>query len=126
MTEERKHKTRILGLESKEYILPGQKEDVVTRPQLVFKGDRIHIPLEVAQHFDILDIRVGYNSQFISAEAVPADTFSLKVGKDSIERNGEAFDFDMAQVAQDIKFVVRNKSNCGVKFKAAVIGKEYY
>ena len=69
---------------------------------------------------------MGYNSQFISAEAVPADTFSLKVGKDSIERNGEAFDFDIAQVAQDIKFVVRNKSNCGVKFKAAVIGKEYY
>lgn len=116
-------KIRVLSLDSETSVPPGSMVSVVTRPQVPFKGKQIHVPLSCARDFLIHDIRVGVQSQKISATPIPADTFSLQVG-DDVERRGEPFDLDQAQIGMDVVFVVQNISAYGARFLASIIGTE--
>lgn len=111
-----------LGFESG-FILPGETCLVTTRPQVVFRGERVHIRYDIAKLFRIDSIRVGYNNQMIGPEPIPADVFSLQWEEDGSIKAGECLDFELAQVGVDIVFEVTNISVVAEKFSAVVIGR---
>lgn len=79
---------------------------VTARAQIKYKPRRVLIPLQmcgedIAPNFSILDIRIGINSQLVSAEELPATIFSER----SIDAN---LDLDIAKIGQDISFTIRN------------------
>lgn len=49
--------------------------NVNVRPECAFRPERLEVPPDVAEHFFVTDVKVGKNSQFWSAGAVPASVF---------------------------------------------------
>jgi len=97
-------------------IMPGVGAiDIVSRPQICFRGERLVIPSTIAQHFSIIDIKVGNRSQLANSTALPAMTFC----ENAI---GVRLALDTAVVAQDIALVVENDSRDEQTFTAALIG----
>lgn len=89
--------------------------DVVARPQIVFRGERLVIPAGLARFFNIVDIKVGNRSQLANSTAIPATTF--------VETAiGVRLALDTATVAQDVTLVVENLSRKTRAFRAAIIG----
>jgi hypothetical protein len=89
--------------------------DVVSRPQIVFRGERLVVPSSIAQFFAIVDIKVGNRSQLANSTALPASTFAENAV-------GVRLSLDTATVAQDIALVVENVSPDTQTFIAALIG----
>lgn len=89
---------------------------IVQQPQLPFRSERLIVPSNIGTAFDILDFRIGKNSQFVSAGAISAVSFS-EVGV------GVRLMGDTAQVSQQIVIQVQNKTAGPVSFQATVIGK---
>ncbi len=98
-----------------EDVAPGASAIVITRPQILFKMKRVIIPDDVANAFDITDIRVGRNSQFATIDPVPAATFAASKG-------GEVFQTDVCQVSMNFAFHVYNRSDKPMRFSAAGVG----
>ena len=90
--------------------------DVVSRPQIVFRGERLVIPSgTTASSFSLIDVKVGNRSQLANSTAVPAQTFTeLSVGV--------RLALDTATVAMDIALVVENITSDNQTFQAALIG----
>ena len=90
--------------------------DVVSRPQLVFRGERLVIPSGlVASSFSLIDVKVGNRSQLANSTAVPAQTFTETAV-------GVRLALDTAVVAMDIALVVENITSDNQTFQAALIG----
>jgi len=88
---------------------------VISRPQIVFRGERLVIPSTLSANFSINDIRIGNRSQLGNSNVLPAQMF--------IETAvGVRLSLDTAQIAQDIAIEVNNISNTNVTFQAALIG----
>ena len=68
--------------DAREPIPPGAIAEFVARPQLACVGERVHVEMDCARYFDILDIRVGMRSLFMSADPIPADTYALVLDDD--------------------------------------------
>jgi hypothetical protein len=95
---------------------PGTTEaPVISRPQVVFRGERLVIPTLVAPFFNIIDIKVGNRSQLTNSTALPAQAF--------IETAvGMRLSMDTAAVAQDVALVVNNFNSFATTFQALIIG----
>ena len=89
--------------------------DVVSRPQIVFRGERLVIPAGLARFFNIVDIKIGNRSQLANSTAIPAVTFCETA-------IGVRLALDAATVAMDIALVVENTSRKMRAFRAALIG----
>src|SRR5271166_1204562 len=90
--------------------------DVVSRPQIVFRGERLVIPsLTVAPNFSLIDVKVGNRSQLANSTAVPAQTCAEVAV-------GVRLALDTATVAMDISIVVENITSDNQTFQAALIG----
>ena len=90
--------------------------DVISRPQIVFRGERLVIPANtVAPFFSLIDIKVGNRSQLANSTALPAQTFAEVAV-------GVRLALDTATVAQDIAVVVENISSDNQTFMATLIG----
>ena len=90
--------------------------DVVSRPQIVFRGERLVIPSGlVASSFSLIDVKVGNRSQLANSTAVPAQTFTETAV-------GVRLALDTATVAMDIALVVENITQDNQTFQAALIG----
>jgi len=90
--------------------------DVVSRPQIVFRGERLVIPSNtVAPFFSLIDVKVGNRSQLANSTALPAQTFAETAV-------GVRLALDTATVAQDIAVVVENISQDNQTFMATLIG----
>jgi len=90
--------------------------DVISRPQIVFRGERLVIPANtVAPFFSLIDIKVGNRSQLANSTALPAQTFAETAV-------GVRLALDTATVAQDIAVVVENISHDNQTFMATLIG----
>jgi hypothetical protein len=88
---------------------------VVSRPQVVFRGERLIVPSNVSPSFAILDVKVGNRSQLVNSTALPAQMF--------IETAvGIRLSMDTAAVAQDVALIVQNTSSSSTTFQAAIIG----
>jgi hypothetical protein len=105
----------ILGFDSIANVGAGVTLDITSRPQVVFRPDRVVVPATIAPNFLIVDIRVGKNSQFTASQPVPAEVFSqggFQVG----------MKMDTAQISQDVVMRVTNTSAGALRFNAAMIG----
>jgi hypothetical protein len=108
---------------SREYILgfdstsvPGATSANITkRPQVIFRPERVIIPSSVGVDFQVLDIKVGKNSQFSASGEVPAVVFSETAF-------GVRLKMDTAQVSMDVTISVRNTNAAQRNFTAAIIG----
>jgi hypothetical protein len=89
--------------------------DVVSRPQIVFRGERLVVPAVIGVNFSLIDVKVGNRSQLANSTALPAATFAENAV-------GVRLALDTATVAQDIALVVENISSDNATFMAALIG----
>ena len=105
----------VMGLDSVAAVAAAATAIITTRPQVIFRPDRLVVPASIASSFLINDLRVGKNSQFVSATAVPAETFTQGAF-------GVRLKMDTAQISQDIILSVTNTSGGGLRFTAALIG----
>ena len=120
MKGESMEKVRVLGV--KAHVQPGGAMVTLTvEPQIAFKGTRIFMPASLAERFEILDIRVGYNSQMISRTEVPAEFFAEVEGA---TEKGRPFDMDLCTVGVSISFDVRNITDRSSDFVLAIEGTE--
>jgi len=104
-----------LGFLSDAPVVAGTTITVTSRPQIVFRGERLVIPSDIAGQFSIGDIIVGKNSQKVSTVPVPGRVFD--------ERGvGIRMSLDTAQISQDIALTVTNISGADATFRAAIIG----
>jgi hypothetical protein len=94
----------------------GVSANITVNPQVIFKMKKLIIPDDVAKAFDILDIKVGKNSQFATANSVPAEIFAASKG-------GELVTTDTCHVSMDLTICVLNKSSEPVSFTAAGVGE---
>lgn len=93
----------------------GTEASVISRPQVVFRGERLVIPSTVAPFFSVIDIKVGNRSQLVNSVALPAQMF--------IETAvGIRLSMDTAAVAQDVALIVSNDTLLSTTFQAAIIG----
>jgi hypothetical protein len=105
----------ILGFASTGTVAAGATVDIIQRPQLTFRPERIVIPAAIGANFNVADVRIGKNSQFLSAGAIPGATFAEGAF-------GVRLKMDTAQIAMDIDLRVTNISAGALNFFAAMIG----
>ena len=97
-------------------ILPGETREVVSRPQIVLRGERLAIPFDIARYFDVCDIKVGGRTQLPGNDTpLPAEIFGEHA-------RGIPVQMETAVVAQDITLVVKNLSKRKRTFMGTVIG----
>ena len=108
---------------SREYILgfdstavPGSTSANITkRPQVIFRPERVVVPSSVGVDFQMVDIKVGKNSQFSASGEVPAVVFAET-------SFGVRLKMDTCQVSMDVTLSVRNTNAAQRNFTAAIIG----
>ncbi len=105
----------VMGFDSVATIAAGASAIITTRPQVIFRPDRLVIPASIASSFLLNDLKVGKNSQFVAATAIPAEAFTQGAF-------GVRLKLDTAQVSQDIILNVTNTSGGALRFTAALIG----
>lgn len=94
----------------------GETVNVTVEPQIPFKADRVMIPSNIGDSFDVLDIKVGKDSQ-LPASDQPIDGIAF-----SEVSMGACVDMDTAQPNTKITLQVRNKSANTVSFRAVLYG----
>jgi hypothetical protein len=98
-----------------ENIPPGGEADIEVKPQVYFRGERLAIPPSIARYFDILDIKVGKDSQLAATGTMPGESFSaLAVGV--------RMELDTAKPGIVITIRVRNVDAAPHDFKAIMYG----
>jgi hypothetical protein len=90
--------------------------NVISRPQIIFRCERLVVPSGTAEHFSILDLRVGNRSQLIESTELPAQAFAENA-------MGVRLSFDTASIAQDIVLSVRNETREDRAFRAVMFGR---
>ena len=99
----------------RENIAPNNEEDIEVKPQVYFRGERLAIPPTIARYFDILDIKVGKDSQLAATGTMPGESFSaLAVGV--------RMELDTAKPGIVITIRVRNVDTLPHDFKAVMYG----
>jgi hypothetical protein len=110
-------------------VAGGQVNSVSARAQLVFRPVRLSVAPECALYFDILDLRVGKNSQHVNDGAVSAVHFPPlpSLNEAEIERFADHLKcfsgmYDTAVAGQDISVAVRNVDEAPRLFDACLWG----
>lgn len=100
---------------AKDNIAPGDEEDIEVKPQVYFRGERLAIAPTLARYFDVIDIKVGKNSQLAATGDMPGESFSaLAVGV--------RMELDTAKPGIVITLRVRNVDSQPHDFKAVLYG----
>ena len=105
-----------VGFDSVATIAAGASATLTQRPQIIFRPERIVVPAAVAAFFQINDVKVGKNSQLVSAGAIPAATFAETAF-------GVRLKMDTVQVSQDLILLVTNIDIAARRFLASMIGE---
>jgi len=101
---------------SKAAVAPSATVQVISRPQVTFRPQRIVIPASVASNFSIADVRIGKNSQLVSSDELPAELFL----PDAVN---VLLALDTANIGQDVELTVRNlDASNSQDFRGAMIG----
>lgn len=118
LRESQPTKSRVfpLGFESATTILGGASASITSRPQVIFKGQRLVVPSDVAGQFVLDDVKVGKDSQFVAEGSIPARVLQ----ENAVD---VAFELDTAQISQDITISVTNIGGAPATFRAALIGQ---
>lgn len=105
-----------IGFTSDGVIPAGASATIVSRPQVLFKGERVVVPSDIAGDFTIDDLKVGKNSMFASESSLPARCMQ----EDAV---GVQMNMDTAQISQDLSIAVTNISGADRTFRAMIVGK---
>lgn len=105
-----------LSIDSVATIAAAATALITTRPQCLFRAERLVIGQTIAPSFLVNDLRIGKNSQFVNAGSVPGEAFSHTA-------QGVRLKCDTAQVGSDITISVTNTSGGALRFTAALIGE---
>ncbi len=114
-TKPTKVRTFPLGFLSDAAVAAGASVTVISRPQVLFRGQRLVIPSDIAGDFSLDDVKVGKNSQFVAEGAVPGRVMQENA-------RDVAMILDTAKVSQDISLSVTNISGAARTFRAALFG----
>lgn len=106
-----------LGFDSGAALIPaGGFQNVVNRPQVVFRPERLLVPSDIAGSFTIDSLVVGKNNQSASlAAGAPARVFDERAV-------GVRLMLDTAQISMDVMIGVTNIGGAAARFRAAMIG----
>jgi hypothetical protein len=96
-------------------IAPGDEVDIEVKPQVYFRGERLAIPQKIARYFDVVDIKVGKDSQLAASGAMPGDSFSTVAV-------GVRMELATAKPGIVITLRVRNVDIANHDFKAVMYG----
>lgn len=89
---------------------------VTSRPQILFRPQRLVVPASLAANFVITDLRVGKDSQFAQATELPAEIFSQVAV-------GVMLTLDTAQISNDLALTIRNIDAANPHdFRAVMLG----
>lgn len=90
--------------------------DVSTRPQVVFRPERLFIDSGIAFDIIVVDVKIGQRSQLVAAGALPGAIFS-EVSVDVFTH------WDTAEVGNEIVLSVANvNTSLARTFRAAMLG----
>ncbi len=115
---------REFSLGFKQTAIPtGGNYNVTSRPQVIFRGERLVIPSTAAyiggpatyDAFDVLDIKVGNRSQLVEATGLPGAAFAEQAV-------GVRLSLDTASIAQDVVISVVNNDVNSATFRAVIFG----
>ena len=96
-------------------VQPGQVAEVEVKPQVLFRGERLAVAPSNARSFNIVDIKVGKDSQLAATGEMPAEAFSaLAVGV--------RMELDTAQPGIVVVLIVRNVDTTPQDFNAVLYG----
>lgn len=104
-----------IGFLSNGPILPGLSAQVISQPQIVFRPERIVIPSDIAGQFQLDQVIVGKNNQFVASQPIPGRVFA----ENGV---GVRLQMDTAQISQNIVMQVTNIGGAAATFRAAIIG----
>ncbi len=100
---------------TKSAIAPGTATDIEVKPQVLFRGERLAVAPSIARYFDVIDIKVGKDSQLAATGEMPAESFSaLAVGV--------RLELDTASPGITLTITVRNIDTSPQDFKAVLYG----
>lgn len=89
---------------------------ITSRPQILFRPQRIVVPASVGTNFVITDIRIGKDSQLVQATELPAEIFAPAAV-------GVMLTLDTAQQGCDVSVTVRNTDGAAPHdFRATMFG----
>lgn len=117
LKETQPNKSRIfpLGFQSDGTVAAGGSVTIVSRPQVLFRGERLVLASDIAGSFTIDDVKVGKDSQFVAEGPIPGRVLQENAV-------GVGFQLDTAQISQDISIAITNISGAPATFRAALIG----
>ncbi len=96
-------------------IAPGDEVDIEVKPQVYFRGERLAIPQTIARYFDVVDIKVGKDSQLAATGTMPGESFSTVAV-------GVRMELSTAKPGIVITLRVRNVDSADQDFKAVMYG----
>ena len=97
-------------------IPPGQVAEIEVKPQVRFQGHRLAVAASQARYFNIVDIKVGKDSQLAATGEMPAEAFSsLAVGTQ--------MELDCAPPGIVITLIVHNTDVAAQDFGAVLYGE---
>ena len=96
-------------------IAPGDEVDIEVKPQVLFRGERLAIAQSTARYFEILDIKVGKDSQLAATGALTGEAFETRAV-------GVRMELDTAQPGIVITIRVRNIDTAAQSFRAVLYG----
>ena len=125
-------------------IPAGSTAQIVARPQLPFRGDRLAVWSGCASSFFIEGLRVGTVHQGVQAGTIPADAFAtrldllplldaelqkdglveVRISKKAEECFGQPLALPLADVGSDITLFVTNASTNPMMFVAVILGDQ--
>lgn len=104
-----------LGFVSAGTVAAGATATIQAQPQIVFRGERLIVPSDIAGSFIITQLIVGKNPQFVNPNAIHCRTFA----ENGV---GVRLHMDTAQISQIITITVTNISGAAATFYATLIG----
>jgi hypothetical protein len=96
-------------------VAPGAEEDIEVKPQVLFRGERLAIAQSIARYFDVIDIKVGKDSQLAATGALTGEAFETRAV-------GVRMELDTAQPGIVITLRVRNIDTAAHDFRAVLYG----
>lgn len=105
-----------MGFDTVGTVAAGANVQIISRPQVTFRPERLVIAGAIAPSFLVNDLKVGKNSQFVNSAALPGDAFGPTAF-------GVRLRMDTAQISMDVVLDVTNISAGALRFNAALFGK---
>lgn len=96
-------------------VQPGDEEDIEVKPQVLFRGERLAIAQSTARYFDVLDIKVGKDSQLAATGSLTGEAFETRAV-------GVRMELDTAAPGIVITLRVKNIDTAAHDFKAVLYG----